>query len=643
MASPLGRMASQMEVHDESDLSWGLYTDRDRFDIPSRGLAVALNVRIRDNNLTNAGLGWVRFTAGNTPDTITGMAELFDRVGSRVLLVGTDKDLLEYDVSGDLLLYLTPRYQTGTAAATGTAVTGVGTLWNTADANREGQIAVQAGDMISFGAADARGLAGPWYEIDSVGSDTGLVLTTAVPAPIGAGPYTIRQRFGGLLGLPWYFEMFPDAQGTLATPANGGSRAAGDDIAYASNGSAILSFQIGEDEAARLDLGHSAKVLLIHKNKMLHGNLVVAGTSFPANMRSSVDTEPENFSGTGAAEIAVVTSPTQEIVGMRELGDTVAIYCRTFDNQRGALIQLQEVEIPIIWALRVVSPSVACVSGRAIVDLGNFHEFLGIDGAYAYDGVQIIEHASHALKDRIRDLDGSRLDQAIAFHDYENGEINWIMPRDSDAGTIPSLAMLEHYRERHGNQHPVPFTERDLPATATCYFTQTEALAFDDFSEDFDEVSLLWSSRSGGSGFPALLFARETEIQQLGDYNTQRNPLFGLDIPYGSRATTNFRPAIRRSAGLLKGLIHSVIPQVANAGGNDGSIRIVVLNREEKLGEVSGVSSQLFPLDLSQRFLSIRKLSRYYALSFRSQSSYPNAVVWWLKGYTVRIAQAGER
>jgi len=89
-------------------------------------------------------------------------------------------------------------YTTGTAAVSGTAVTGTSTAWLTS------RLAV--GTRIGFGSTDPTAI-GTWYQISAIGSDTGITLTASA-GTIGDGAYVIED-------LRLAFTV------TNATPANG--------------------------------------------------------------------------------------------------------------------------------------------------------------------------------------------------------------------------------------------------------------------------------------------------------------------------------------------------------------------------------------------------------------------------------------
>ena len=76
-------------------------------------------------------------------------------------------------------------YTSGTVGVVGTAVTGLGSTWNT---DR-----MCVGSRIGFGSTDPTQIT-TWYEISAVGSDTSITLTSSVPVTIPTGtPYVIED------------------------------------------------------------------------------------------------------------------------------------------------------------------------------------------------------------------------------------------------------------------------------------------------------------------------------------------------------------------------------------------------------------------------------------------------------------------
>ena len=76
------------------------------------------------------------------------------------------------------------RYTTGTVSASGTSVTGNGTLFQTSR--------MAAGGRIGFGSTDPNQIT-TWYEISSIASDTSLTLTTSAGTIASNTPYVIEE------------------------------------------------------------------------------------------------------------------------------------------------------------------------------------------------------------------------------------------------------------------------------------------------------------------------------------------------------------------------------------------------------------------------------------------------------------------
>lgn len=74
-------------------------------------------------------------------------------------------------------------YTTGTAAVSGTAVTGTGTAWS---ASR-----IPVGCRIGFGSTNPTAIT-TWYEISAIGSDTGITLSASA-GTVADGPYVIED------------------------------------------------------------------------------------------------------------------------------------------------------------------------------------------------------------------------------------------------------------------------------------------------------------------------------------------------------------------------------------------------------------------------------------------------------------------
>src|SRR3990167_4874723 len=121
----------------------GLYLDRSVIALSPRMLQDGSNFRIKEGKLSNLNLGWTRVAPTVTLNGTVLLVDSFFRRGlDETLIFGTKTGLYKYNPVGDDVSFITPIYNPGTAAASGTAVTGIGTLWS---AN------AKAGDEIHFG------------------------------------------------------------------------------------------------------------------------------------------------------------------------------------------------------------------------------------------------------------------------------------------------------------------------------------------------------------------------------------------------------------------------------------------------------------------------------------------------------------
>lgn len=76
-------------------------------------------------------------------------------------------------------------YSTGTASASGTAVTGSGTTWTSATSG------ISVGARIGFGSTDPKAIT-TWYQVTAIGSATGITLNVSA-GTIANGPYVIEE------------------------------------------------------------------------------------------------------------------------------------------------------------------------------------------------------------------------------------------------------------------------------------------------------------------------------------------------------------------------------------------------------------------------------------------------------------------
>ncbi len=435
-----------------------------------------MNFRVLQGKLTNLNLGWTRFGAFNLGDAVSGIDNFFQGDGTESLLFLTLKNIFLYNAGTEVVTFLNKRYEVNTVSATGDTpgvVTGATTLWDT---TVDGKKNVKAGDEISFGATGRNLLSDTWYVIDTVDSDTQLTLTTAISggAVSGGTSYTIRKVFTGDLATPWDTATF-----LRAAPGNA-------DLWFATNGiDNIVTWNGSDSTIVELNtLGLTAKNITVYSNMMIYANVTQSGTVKPTDIVNSDLGTPEELAS-GLASQFVIHDGTDKIEGMAVLGDNLILY----SNEHVTTAQF--VGDPLVFAFRDAIVGTGPLNGRVIADFGDFHEFLGIDSQYAFDGVSLIKINKHVWRQVLRTRDPTR--EPLMFHhfDEENGDLIWAVPlvTDSGSGDVtmgPAVAYPEHYLEDtpnrggpRGSQVPTPHSKREFPFTATGYFTRQTGLTWD--------------------------------------------------------------------------------------------------------------------------------------------------------------------
>lgn len=471
---------------------FGLMFDRPDISIPSQGLKDGLNFRIKNKRIESLNLGWVKFKLWTLDGAVVLIDNFFPRNSDERLIFGTARDLYRYDVATELPVYITPRYTTGTASKTGATVTGVGTTWLTN---------VAIGDMISFGSATENSPAATWFEIAAVGSNTGITLTTATGGNFPDGPYTIRKRFANVIVGEWSVDTFVN-DGTTGT-----------DLWIATNGQDPVVSWNGTDATVTLhpELGFTAKTLATFSNMMIYGNITQSGDFLPTTIINSDIGLPLNAgaTGTGLSEQFVAHSNTDEILNLIPIGDYLVIY-----SER-TIVPIQFIGDPLIFLFRVAISGVGPVSSNAIADFGDFHEFLGSDAAYAFDGVSLKEINSHVWRNVLRQADPARRRQVFAHFDEEQGDLIWSVPATTDAGAgeqgaPPEIAWPEHYLEDAGEiLAGSPFSKRNFPFTTTGFYEQAVGLTWADVVEQWGEFNYAWNDQFFHAAFPLNLAGDE--------------------------------------------------------------------------------------------------------------------------------------
>lgn len=593
----------------------GVYYDRPPLAIPRGGLKDCLNIRIKEGKIVRDNMGYGPFpnedNAIELPDPVTGIDTFFPRAGGQFLIFLTTKDAYEYDEANEAALLLTPIYNTGTVDVTNgdATVTGNGTSW---DAN------VKAGDRIHIGASTQRDAADTWYTVDSVTSDTELELTEVYAgANDTTVDYVIRQTFTGDLFNYWDTETFPDAENVSGTDG---------DRWYATNGvDSVIAWDGSADTVYLLTDLDSCKSLVRYKNMLLYINITVSSEARPFSIRNSAIANPENVTTLEASEFVIHDGVDALLVGV-PLGDNVVFY----GSRSITLGQFVGGDLQFIF--RTAVAGIGTLAGRGVADYGDYHHFIGSDAQYEFNGITVTEVGEHVFRDVIRRHSPNRSDLIQAHFDEENGEVLWIMPINTDADSEngpPERAFVQHYLELVSERDPTPVTVREIPATATGFFSRETTLTFDQITDSWGDQNYRWNDQFFQAAYPFNLFGtNDGKIMILNNQDSKD----GADI-------TSFARFGRMPLGSIKqkGTIMRLYPFLERLVGN---VTINLYMTDAPAGTAILNGTYTYDMSGTKYFVSPRRTGRYMELEIRNVGA---GAPWQLQGYDLDVQSAGER
>lgn len=581
---------------------------------PRKALRDGKNFRVKNGTLESLNLGWVKFTTNFVLNgDVLLIDNFFPRNASEQLIFGTTTDLYLYDPLTDTVKYLTPIYATGSASSAGTAVTGVGTTWSTN---------VKAGDQISFGSATQQNPNATWYTVQSVGGNTSITLTASAGVHAN-GPYTIRRRFQNTVNGHWSVDTF----------VNDG--ASGDDLWFATNGLDPVVTWNGIDLTVTLhpELGFTCQVVTTYSNMMMYGNITQGGDFLFSSVINSDVGFPlhAGATSTGLSEQFVVHSNTDEILNMIPIGDYLVVY-----SER-TIVPMQFVGDPLVFSLRVAISGVGPISADAIADFGDFHEFLGSDAGYVFDGVTLKTTNDHVWREILRQTDPVRRREAYAHFDEEQGDLIWIIPNTGDPGvgvigSPPSIAWVEHYLEETSdpNFEGSPFSKRDFHFTSTGFYSKTTGTLWSSMSAAWETANYAWNDQFFQVAFPLNLAGDVNG--QIWTFNTSQLA-DGAVLP--SFVNTQ-RWAL--TDGKSRDMLTRVYPFAHTLPFN---LEVTLLMGDNVGGTISNKGTQLFDQNMPEggHFVSFYRRGRVAELQFGSSNGDP----WIIDGWDYDIVKGGRR
>lgn len=591
----------------------GLYLGRSPLLVPERGLQDGQNFRIEEGQLENLNIGWSLYSQIDFGGPVVLIDTFFIRGVAEKQIIGTTTDLFDYAPESDTALLLTPRYAVGTVDVTGPAVTiATGTpAWLTNG--------IEVGDFIAFGDANERDIGATWYAISAV-TDTTLTLAgTGVPSPLSAQAYTIRRIFRGEVGDTWDTETF-------VNPDDG----TGDDLWFATNGvDYVVTWDGSADQVIiRSALAFTCKQVHVYKNMMIYGNINEDGGDFlPTSFINSDIQKPLDVAN-GLAGQFRAHDGVDHIMTLRTLGDNLAIY----SNQ--TLTLLQFVGDPIIFAFRDVATGVGALGARLVADFGDYHEFLHRDSQYIFDGVSVTEIGKQVWREVLSQRDPTRYNLGFTHLDEESGELHWVVPLTTDAGTgnvsAPAdVAYVEHYLEEVGDRVPSPFSKRESPWLCGGFGITAGALTFDEVNEAWEDVVFRWNDSFLFAAFPiSLMGSADGHVYSINSLQTANGTPLVSFVRFGRRALGD---------GRMRGLLSRVYPFSEQI---TGSLNVTTRYADHAEGPITTTDTQVFDSSLPEggHFVSPFRCGRYFELEFGTDGT-----PWSISGYDTDTKKGGFR
>lgn len=604
-----------------TDVSFGLDYTRPPLIMPDGALLDGLNFRVRHHALTNDKVGWLRTSWPALDGPVMLIETHRARTGLQKTVFATFKDLYKVG-SASSVLYITPRYNVGTVdvSAANPAVVTVNTgvpNWITTG--------IKAGDQIHFGNATQDSTTATWYTINTVNTESQLTLSAAVTgAPLTNQAYTIRRLFTGDSKNIWSAVMWIDTGGAS-------------DYMYFTNGKDAIVRWDGVSTAATYSAAtFKARSLAVYSNMLIFGNLTQSGSELPGDIINSAPGNPENTTS-GLASQFKVHDAIDTILYMRPLGDNLVIYS---GPDPGNVVLAQFVGDPLVFVFRKAVSDVGPISARAVADQGDYHEFLGSDAGYKFDGSGLQVNGKQVWQKHLGNRDPSR--QHLAFHNLvpEFNELIWALPLPEDTivspVAVPQTAFVEHYMEQDVPGRPNPFSRRDFPFLSRGFEANTTTKSWDDTAGSWDSNSNAWNDSSLLEAYPQTIVGDHLgKTYFLYQSHKADGALLASFVRFGRRPLGN---------GVNRGLIQRIYAFAKELVVASSSLDVVLRLCDNAHGSPA-VTTSAFPLDLSlpegKFFVSPFRRARFAEVEFQMNQA---AGVWELAGYDWKLGESeGER
>jgi hypothetical protein len=296
---------------------------------------------------------------------------------------------------------------------------------------------------------------------------------------------------------------------------------------------------------------------------------------------------------------------------------------------------MQFVGDPLVFVFREASGEAGPVAGRLVANFGDYHEFIGTDGQYLFDGVAVTEVGKHVWRELSRQRDPLRQDVGFTHFDDEWGELYWIPALTSDTGfgdadEGPEDCYTEHYLEELGERMPSAFSRRSAPFTASGYSATLGVLTWDELTGQWAAQSFQWSDPQ--------LFAG-TAQSLAGDQDGFIWVLNSSQTANGTSLVSNVVTARRPLGdGRIRGLLTRIY-----AFASELAFPLTITTRTMDHAEATPEIVQIDTFDQSHAnneryFVTPYRRGRYFEIEYGSPGT-----PWEITGWDVDIRSGGRR
>lgn len=608
----------------------GLIFNKPPIDLPPQAVQDGLNFRCKNGTLESLNLGWSKFSNNWKLNSQVKLIDNFSpRNQPQYLLFADTQDVYVYSPLDDTIRYITPQTNTGGTGPGGTGTVSVTGNVVTLDPGyiKTFTATTKVGDQIYFGAIFYNGVvSSAWYTIQSLTATT----LTLDRAPTGAPLPT-----GTLYSIRYLFSNVADAQWSSAQYMNDG--ASGNDLWFVTNGIDNICTWNGTGDpylVVHPELGFTCKYLCNYLNMMIYINITEGGNNKYSSIINSDVGFPLRAGATGIqlSEEFVAHSHPDPLDSGFAIGNSLVLY-----SQRTITV-IQFVGAPVIFSFSQAEYGIGPLGPGAVADFGDFHEFIGHDNSYSFDGASLRECNTHVWREILKQTDPVRQRFAYTHLNEEQGDLIWSVPATTDpgAGTVtspPAIAWAEHYLEvNYENYAPIsPFSKRTFPFTATGYWSQSQSIRWQDATFTWASYNFTWNDKFFSTAFPTNLAGDSTgQIYQFD--NTQLAN--GQPLPSFVRTARQVM-----TTGRERSLMTRIYPF---AQAYPGSFLDVTPCFTDAVGATPKATTTL-ELDLSfpqgGHFVPVYRRGRAYEIVFGSAAGMP----WSISGWDTDIVPGGRR